>query len=271
MDAILGAALGLLLLLWAGVRRRGRRAGGSYELVRTLGLGDLSEVHEAVRDGARYVLKIPRVRGLDDRAEREREVLRDLRARAEDRVYARYLPEPVEAFPLEGRRVSVFSWRDGFRSAEEIRERFPRGLDGRHVAWMFNRTLEILGFAHRAGWVHGAVLPPHLLFHPDDHALLLCGWIHAERAGSPLRLVPSRYAEWYPPDVRDRAPAEPSVDVSLAARTMLWLGGDALPVHLRRFFRGCDRCPDAWRLRKEFGTVLEDLYGPPSFHPLVLK
>jgi hypothetical protein len=280
MEALVPVLLGVLAVLVALRAAARRRRRGAYDLAGEIGRGDLSDVQGAVRDGERVVLKIPRIDGRNDLPAREKEALDELRAKAGTTVYARYLPEPVDVFVQEGRRINVFRWRPGFRSAEEVRDRFPTGLDGRHAAWMFRRTLEVLGFVHRAGWVHGAVLPPHLLFHPDDHALLLVGWIHAERPGRPLRVVPGAFAAWYP----DRGPATPAGDVDLAARSMIWLaGGDpvrgelpkAVPAGLRRFLRGClrdalGRDVDAWRLHDELDVVLADVYGPPRFVPLIL-
>ena len=280
MPPLVPVLLGVLAVLVV-LRAAARRRRGEYEMAGEVGRGDLSDVHGAVRGGDRFVLKLPRTAARPDLPAREMEVLQDLHAQAGRGLYARYLPEPVESFEQEGRRVNVFTWRDGFRGAEAVRERFPKGVDGRHLAWMFRRILEILGFVHRAGWVHGAVLPPHLLVHPDEHALLLVGWIHAERPGRPLRIVPGAFADWYP----GRAPATPAGDVDLAARSMIWLaGGDpvrgaipkAVPAGLRRFLRGCLREAggaagvDAWRLHDELDAVLADVYGPPRFVPLIL-
>ncbi len=273
MEWILGAAALIVLGVIATARRRARR----LDLVQRIGIGDLSDVHVAVRNGERLVVKIPRAAGLGDLLAHEFSVLADLRARAGESSYARYLPEPVE--------LGVLRWKDGFRTAEEIRARYPGGLDGRHIAWMFKRTLEVLGFAHRAGWIHGAVLPPHLLFHPEDHGLLLVGWTQATRVQAPIRFVPASYENWYPPEIRGRQPASPSVDLYLAARSMIHLaGGDAvrgaapksLPPEIRRFLEACllespgARCQDAWQLHEEFTRVLEGVYGPPQFVPLVM-
>jgi len=273
-----------LLAFWAIIRLN-RSGPLPYELVDSIGLGDLSEVHGALRDDKRFIVKIPRVPHCNPLMAKEHDAIMELRKRAENSSYLEYLPDPVETFEQEGRRINVFRWRDGFRTAEEIRKRYPEGLDGRHLAWMFNRTLEVLGFVHRAGWIHGAVLPPHLMFHPEDHALMLVGWIHAERLNRPLSVVPARFADWYPRECRDRAPLTPSVDIFLAAKTVIHLaGGDpvrgevpkAVPNDIRRFLKAClletprSRCQDAWQLHEEFTQLLEGVYGFPKYHNLVM-
>jgi len=49
---------------------------------------------------------------------------------------------------------------------------------------MWRRILDMLAFAHAAGWTHGALHPAHLLVHPRDHGILLIGWAGAARAAA---------------------------------------------------------------------------------------
>jgi serine/threonine protein kinase len=192
----------------------------------------------------------------------------------------------VESFSNDSRQINAFKWREGLCSGEQVRDRHHRGLDGRHLGWMFNRMLEALGFVHRQGFVHGAVLPPHVLFHAESHGMLLIGWIHAEKANTALKIAPERFRDWYPPECRKKHPATPSVDIYLAAKTVIYLAGgdpvlnrfpDHVPPAIERFVKSCllespsMRCQDAWEVRHDFGQVLEGLYGPPAFHPLELS
>jgi hypothetical protein len=177
--------------------------------------------------------------------------------------------------------VNVFTWRDGFFTAQQIHERYPRGLDGRHLAWMFKRVLEVLGHAHAQGWVHGAVLPPHLMFHAVNHGLQLVDWIHARPVHSPLVEVPTRFQGWYPAECFERRGATPATDIYLAAKSMLYLaGGDApnwaddVPTEILQFFETCLLESQAMRpqctsqLHDEFSQLLESVYGPPEYHEL---
>jgi Lipopolysaccharide kinase (Kdo/WaaP) family len=77
------------------------------------------------------------------------------------------------------RRVNVISRLEGFYSLEEVMRQYPSGLDPRDVAWMWRRLLAALGAAHRAGIVHGAVLPCHIMIHPDEHGLALLDWCYS--------------------------------------------------------------------------------------------
>jgi hypothetical protein len=267
-------------------------AGRRYEIVTQLSRGDLTGVHYALVANRPHVLKIiddgrwTDLQTKEHLLAREQGILRRLRCRDSANAYGEYFPEPVELFRSAGRTVSTFRWRDGFVDAGEIGRRCPDGLDGRHIAWMFNRTLEALGWAHRNGWLHGAVLPPHLLFHGDTHGLQLIGWIHAQPIGSPLKLVARKYKAWYPPECQQRKPATPATDIYLAAKSMVWLaGGDPnapqlpknLPDSMIRLLQKClldsqsARPADAWALHEQFRELLQDTFGPAKFCHLQLS
>jgi hypothetical protein len=217
--------------------------------------------------------------------ENERDVLAGLLDAAGGTTYRKYLPELVESFaaPAEHRdRVNTFNFEPGFCTLEELHGRHT-ALDGRHLGWIFNRLLTVLGFCHRRGVVHGAVLPCHVLVHAAGHGLRLVGWGGAVAAGRRVGTRAARYLGWYPPEVREQRPATAATDLFLAARCMAYLAGgdpvagvfsDAVPAPMRSFFASCllpgqrMRPDDAWALFDEFAGVLHRLYGPPRFHPL---
>lgn len=255
----------------------------TYVLGHRMGVGDLCDVHYGVSRENEYILRVPRNRGGNHLLAKEQMVLEELIEQSRDDPYRLYFPEPVESFHVQRRQINVSQWREGFFTSEQILDRYPYGIDGRHLAWMFNRTLESLGYVHSKGWIHGAVLPPHLMFHPESHGLQLVGWIHAERSHRTLRIAPTRFKTWYPVECRQKKPATPSVDIYLAAKSMVYLAGgdpisnsipERIPVELRRFLKGCllesvrMRPQNAWELHEEFNELLEVMYGLPKFHPL---
>jgi hypothetical protein len=255
----------------------------SYALTRPLAVGDLCDVHYGISGGTEYVVKIPRIMGGNNLLAKEREVLEQLIEQSGDDLYGEYFPRPVETFRRDRQRINTFRWRDGFYTAEQIFDRYPGKLDGRHLAWMFQRMLEAVGYAHSKGWIHGAIVPPHLMFHAENHGLQLVGWIHAQRPHEPLRVVPARFKDWYPPECRRKDRATPSMDIYLAAKTLVYLAGGnpshgampgRIPGAIRRFVRGClfdspgMRPRDAWELHAEFSDLLDRVYGPPKYHHL---
>jgi len=260
--------------------------GYGYRIGGQIARGDLAGLYEAVTGrGERVVLKVPADPADSDLIEREAVALAQLAAEGEPR-FRPYVPRLVETFRYRDvatgtvRQVNVLDRLEGFHSLAEVREAYPDGLDPRDVAWMWRRLLVALGFAHHATVLHGAVLPEHVLIHPEKHGLVLVDWcysvpgcyIHVD----PSRLVPAmidRYADWYPHEVPERLPASPATDIHMATLCMAYLLPAELPRRLRAFIQGCvlpsrrGRPRDAWELLGELDEILEGLYGPRRFRP----
>ncbi|MFB4307992.1 molecular chaperone DnaJ [Actinomadura sp. GTD37] len=251
--------------------------------------GDLAELYPArPGTGPDVLLKMPRDPRDGDLVEREAAALRRLAADGDARLPA-YVPRLVESFRHRDaasgaqRRVNAIAALDGFHTLAAVKEAFPGGVDPRDAAWMWRRLLAGLGFAHRAGVVHGAVLPDHVMIHPAEHGLVLVDWCYSVPIGHPhddpsgrVPAMVDRYAGWYPPEVPGRRPAGPATDVFMATRCMTDLMGGKAPPAMRAFARGCTlpaqhrRPSDAWRLLAELDELLERLYGPRRFRPFHL-
>ncbi|MFC4051226.1 molecular chaperone DnaJ [Actinomadura syzygii] len=251
--------------------------------------GDLAELYAARPEtGTAVLLKMPRDPRDGDLLEREAVALRQL-PKDGDGKFLPYVPRLVESFRHKDastgaqRHVNVVAALDGFHTLAEVGRAYPGGVDPRDAAWMWRRLLVGLGFAHRAGVLHGAVLPEHVMIHPGRHGLVLVDWCysvpgcyaHVDGSGRVPAMV-DRYADRYPPEVRGRRPASPATDLYMATRCMTDLMGDKAPKAMRSFARGCllpaqNRRPaDAWRLLAELDELLERLYGPRRFRPFHL-
>lgn len=240
--------------------------------------GDVASLYEHERG----LIKIARDPADNDLMDREAAALRRLQADG-DAHFRPYVPALVECQrhrdPDTGaeRRANVLGRLDGFVTLAEVHAAYPGGLDARDAAWIWRRLLVAAGFAGRAGVIHAAVLPEHVLIHPAWHGLVLVDWCYAiTRPGGLAAAVPARYASWYPAEVRSHRPPGPDLDIWLATRCMTQLIGDLMPAQLAAFARGCtlpspDRRPaDAWRLLAELDAVLERLYGPRKFRPFTM-
>jgi hypothetical protein len=266
------AAFAKLAALWQDHKRQQAASGG------LVAIGDIANLYE--HDGG--LLKIARHPADNDLLEREAIALASLRARG-DRRYLAYVPVLVGSQqhqdPATGvrRRANVISRLTGFVTLAQVKAAYPAGLDPRDVAWMWRRLLVAIGFAHRAGLIHAAVLPEHVLIHPADHGLVLVDWCYsiAGPAGR-AAAMPEKYVDWYPPEVHRREPAGLDLDVFLATRCMTDLMGDQAPAQLAAFAKGCalpnprGRPQDAWRLLAELDEVLGHLYGARKFRPFTM-
>jgi hypothetical protein len=251
---------------------------GEYRLGRIAHTGDLADLYDV---GGGQLLKLPRRPANNDLMDREADALRTLACDGDPR-YLPYVPRLVDSFrhrdPDTGaeRRVTVLGSTLNLHPLTTVRRAYPTGLDPRDAAWMWRRLLVALGFAHRAGVVHGAVLPTHVLIEPVDHGVVLVDWCYSSRGGAPVPALVPDYTDWYPREVRTRQEPGPGTDIAMAARCMTDLMGDRAPQPLRTFAAGCQppalrqRPDDAWRLLGELDEMLERLYGPRRFRPFSL-
>jgi hypothetical protein len=271
-------AFARLAELW---RNRGeiRSDRGVYSTATLDFRGDLANLYR-VPEGH---LKLVRDPACNDLMAREAAALRRLAEHGDPR-YLVYVPRLVDAFrhrpdaAEKPRRGNVVALSAGhLHSLAEVAEKRPHGLDPRDAAWMWRRLLVALGLAHRAGVVHGAVLPEHVLIEPDEHGLVLVDWCYsASGPDERIAAIVPRHRDRYPAEVLDRGTPGPYTDIAMAARLMADLMGDRAPKALRRFADGCrlasprQRPDDAWRLLGELDELLHRLYGPRKFRPFAL-
>lgn len=198
-------------------------------------------------------------------------------------AFCQYFPRPRDRFTLKGssgqhRRVIVLELLDTYIPMSTIFGLCPDGLDFRDVVWMYKRVLAGLGFAHRAGVIHGAVIPPHLMVHPVTHGAKIIDW-SAATTGAPVKYVSAKYRDFYAPEVLDKKPPSPATDIFMAAKCAVSLmRGQSkhlpIPTAIRRFFDGClfvnpsRRPQDAWALHEEFDELLLKVVGPRKYRPL---
>ena len=251
---------------------------GEYRLTDRSFQGDLADLFEA---GEGEFLKLPRNPVNNDLMEREASALRTM-ADLGDPRFLPYVPRLVESFLHRDattgadRRVNVIGTVPGLRSLAEVGAAYPGGVDPRDVAWMWRRLLVAIGFAHRAGLVHGAVLPPHVLIEPGEHGLVLVDWCYSAMSGERIPALVPDFTDRYPAEVHKRQSPGPGTDIFMATRCMTDLMGPKAPGPLRSFAAGCAlssldaRPDDAWRLLDELDGVLARLYGPRRFRPFRL-
>jgi hypothetical protein len=153
------------------------------------------------------------------------------------------LPQPVRRGEITagehaGARGMVLRWAPGYmHTFEDVRRVHRDGIEARASIWVWRRILELLAFLHAAGYVHGAVVPPHLLVEDGEHGVRLVGFRRAGRAGAAVQAPPvAGYESLWPARSAGAAGAAksvtggltPALDLAMSARCVAWLlGGDA--------------------------------------------
>ena len=271
------------------IRSRSR----SYIVGDPFASGDLANLYHCtfgVNPGP-ALLKVTRNAADNDLLRAEAETLRHLLSsdKPDASGFFPLLPRLTDSFSFRdpggspARQASVFGLLPGFYSLEDVRNAYPEGISPRHMAWIWRQLLLALGYAHTRGIIHGAVLPSHVLIHPD-HDLMLVDWCYAVRStgGSHIPAISERYADWYPPEVLAKQAPSPATDIYMSARCMAYLmdpdgiGLVGIPPRIRGFITSCLLKPvsyrpqDAWKLRKEFTTLIEQLWGPRRRIPFTM-
>lgn len=144
---------------------------------------------------------------------------------------AMFFPKLIETFgvstPTQRVRANALEWLDGFVNLEQVRAAYPAGIDPLDMAWMWRRILWALDYAHSKALVHGALLPQNILIHPSQHGMVLADWCYSssKRGASymPLKAIVARQRDWYPSEALAKQPVSPSLDIVLAARSMVYL------------------------------------------------
>lgn len=198
------------------------------------------------------------------------------------------------ACPGVQRAANVFKASPGYFSLETIVRDHPGAIDPGHMGWMLNRIFESLTYLHGKGVVHGAINPAHLLYNPVSHGLIFTGFgasvIDPVNSDRKVGLVSSAYRDFTAPEILAKQEPGPAADFYGAARSMLFaLTGKTdgmmpfngnlprLPKSIAGFLKACllasprQRLHDAKSARREFGDVLEAIFGPPTYRRLDLS
>lgn len=250
---------------------------GKYLVIDKIADGEESTVHRAMHAGQYYALKVSR----DTKAlmiAKESTIITTLLDDADPKLVP-YMPELHETFEHNGRWVNVFTYLEDFYSLKQVLARYPSGIDPRDMAWMFRRLLVVLGFAYEQQFVHGAIVPDHVMIHPEMHGLVLVDWCYSTMDGMEQTHWSKEYQAW-PGSGGGWKPAKHTNDLTMAARTMLYvMGGDgwagSFPSGIEREYRPFFSAllnPSAmpahpWQIKEHFDDLLERLYGPRRFRP----
>ncbi len=265
-------------------------AGAAYRVLGRVARGESSDVflaERARRLTERVLLKVLRAPADADLLDGEWRALAALRASEAPGtpLLSRRLPQPVARGALRAPGVAprptlVLGYKSGFvHTFDDLAAAHPGGVDPRHAVWLWRRLLELLGWVHQSGWVHGALLPQHLLVHARDHGVAVVGWSCARRAGeggAPTALDPARAAFYPPASLAGEAPSA-AADLAMAARCVAYAigGGEArvpasLPGPLAALMRpyveaGAPPAGDAWRLDTLVRDAAREVFGPRAY------
>jgi serine/threonine protein kinase len=129
-----------------------------------------------------------------------------------------------------GERVGLIQRYFSGLTLEELRQNqlHRAGLDQRHVVWVMDRVLAVLGYAHSIGIVHGNITPETVRVRPSNHNTLVTGWGNAVyRPAVTDERVATSGGAYEAPEVGTLGNVGPWTDIFSLGKTLIWLlGGD---------------------------------------------
>jgi serine/threonine protein kinase len=253
---------------------------GAFRVKRSPYIGDVADLYRV--EGKPLIVKVVRSADDNDLLRAEQVALSEMSKITT--VVKEGVPKIVDSFQIAGRwkrQVNVITQFPGFWTAAEIHS--VTKIDDRTMVWMFKRLLALLTWAHHFRIVHGAILPPHVMFYPDNdgggvdarkHSTRLIDWCYSVNFEKRTRLsawVPA-WKDMYAPELLDKSYIGPESDIYMAAQLMLYLRQSSLFMpELQTVILKCLEKDPKKRYRKA-GDVLEDwkkaavkAYGAPKW------
>lgn len=246
--------------------------------------GDISMVYgghySGVENGAdSIVAKVIKDSADADLMRNEARIIRILQTESSNQ--SKHLPKILDQFRTTDKRTGLILERfDGY-DFYSVREKYKDGVPEKHMVWMLNRLLSVLGYAHSKGVVHCNIEPAHLMIRPYDHNLCLLDWsygvVNPFATGEGFKVFNEDFSA---PEVREKKTPIPASDLYSAGKCMIYiLGGDikwdwlpnSVDARLQRFIKffvmksPIQRAQDAWEIREELVELIEDLWGPRKF------
>jgi serine/threonine protein kinase len=234
------------------------------------------------------IIKVARHPMDNDLVDNEAKTLNELFPSAhKEEKFLRYIPQ-FYGTAFHGK--NLFTVLQHFKEAvslEAVLRAYPKGIDYRDLAWMVKRAFAGLGFAHFNGFVHGAVIPPHILVQPLKHGGKIVDWAYAIKSKShrSIKAVSIDWKAYYAPEVFAKQFPTAATDVYMVAKcAVALLGGNletnemppTVPKEIQDFFGKClvaapsKRPQVIWDLHDELEAILLKLVGKPAYRPFVM-
>ena len=163
----------------------------------------------------------------------------------------------------------------------ELMDQYKRGVPAKHVMWMLERLLSVVGYLHSNFVVHGNIIPENIIINKDNHNVTLLGLSfcipNANTEDAHYKIVNDFYTA---PEVNKNARVLPSSDIySVGKIAIKLLGGDVstngMPIsvdsRVRTFIRKMvspslsERPNDAWELWTKLIKLRNEVFGTQRF------
>jgi serine/threonine protein kinase len=242
--------------------------------------GDIGDIYKGILDGKTVVVKVGT--SAADLIKAESVTLRKMYESKDIKNFGKYLPKLIDTIKVNGKIANIFEFSPKTFTLEQVIAAYPDGLDGKAVAWMWRRMLEVISWAHGMNIVHGAIIPSNILIRPEDHGLVLLDWCYSVPMRSNGKAYVEKYKDYFPPELFRKMPLDGGADLYMIAKCVqALLTGNPQPKKWKnsdlKLMTGIadscllasprSRASDTWEVYESLAKNLAKLYGPPKFIP----
>lgn len=242
--------------------------------------GEMADLYKV--EGKPILLKVVRNHDDNDLLRAEANALKTLERI--DGPVREGVPRLISTVQLDGmrkREANLITRFSGFYTAEEVHGKTV--VDARTAVWMFKRLMSLLTWVHHFKMIHGAILPPHVMFYPDNdgkrlvdarkHSVRLIDWCYSVDFKSRTRLSAweAKWKDHYAPELIAKKSMSPASDIYMAAKLIRYLCG-ALPAPLERVMSICTADDPEQRYQKAseafeaWKAAAAQEFGTPRWH-----
>ncbi|MDQ7821211.1 MAG: hypothetical protein RDV48_00315 [Candidatus Eremiobacteraeota bacterium] len=200
------------------------------------------------------------------------------------------LPQFIDHFimPEEKKKAVISRFIEG-ADLTSIRQKYPDGVPDRHVCWIMERLLSVLGFMHYNAVLHCNIHPGNIIVRPRDHNVFLIDFLHSLVHPDGSDKMKAAHKDFAAPELTSfasKAKPHPAADMYALGKSMIYLlGGDArgdtVPHHvdrrIARFIKEfltknpVQRANDAWNMYGRISDLRLEVFGARhEFYPFAL-
>lgn len=155
-------------------------------------------------------------------------------------------------------------------SLKEVQNKYPQGIAGEDLAWIYRRALLTTGILHDQDV---AVVTPELAnyyIQPETHGFKLYNWQHTAPLNTELKTLPDQtYLKIY----KNNKQTSIKNDIKAVTQMIQILLHPNTATPLKRFISGIQLAPTSTirSALQELDEVLYQSYGPKKFHPFTIE
>lgn len=189
--------------------------------------------------------------------------------------YQEFFPKPIDVFNTKHNNQKLFGVvttpsQENWYTLQEVLKRYPAGIQGEDLAWMYRRALVALGLTHDAGAFYGAPVLETIQIQPESHGFMLTDWQYSVEQNQDMTSLPNgELLKHYRKDKKGSI----EKDLTIVSEEFVKLMDKRTPRQLRTFIRGMSLAPTKTALQGliEFEQTLTEVYGTRKFHTFTMK